>query len=70
AEKIVNFVAQGKRSGMELALAMFPRHLSQLPLIVSETLGHLDWMVAEGRLAFEETPSGIWHYRTTEKSEA
>ncbi|MGZ6502857.1 MAG: MBL fold metallo-hydrolase [Tumebacillaceae bacterium] len=70
AEKVVNFVAQGKRSGMELALAMFPRHLNQLPLIVSETLGHLDWMVAEGRLAFEETPSGIWHYRTTEKSEA
>jgi glyoxylase-like metal-dependent hydrolase (beta-lactamase superfamily II) len=68
AAKIVDLVAQGKHSGMEIALALFPRHMNQLPLIVSETLGHLDWMVADGVLAVEETAAGVWHYRTTEKN--
>jgi glyoxylase-like metal-dependent hydrolase (beta-lactamase superfamily II) len=63
AAKVVEQVRQGRHTALEICLALFPRHANQMPLIMSETLGHLDWLVAEGRLRIEETPDGLWLYQ-------
>lgn len=42
-----------------LACEMFPRHLNQPSLILSEVLGFLDWMEAEHRVASSVNASGI-----------
>lgn len=63
AQAILEQIRQGKRTGAEITFALFPRHLEQMTLIASETLGHLDWLVAEGRLLVEENERGVWEYR-------
>ena len=67
AARIVDLVREGRTTGAELCLTLFPRHRSQMSLIVSETLGHLDWLVAEGVLAVEDGPAGVWQYRVVKE---
>jgi glyoxylase-like metal-dependent hydrolase (beta-lactamase superfamily II) len=62
AAKVIEQVRGGKHTGLDICLELFPRHQNQMPLIMSETLGHLDWLVAEGRLRTEETADGVLHY--------
>jgi len=42
-----------------LACLLFPRHLDQPSLILSEVLGFLDWMEAEGEVEHTRTEAGI-----------
>ncbi|MCX7569772.1 MBL fold metallo-hydrolase [Tumebacillus sp. DT12] len=67
AARIVEMVREGRTTGARLCLAMFPHHRNQLSLIVSETLGHLDWLVEEGVLAVEDDQSGIVQYRVVKE---
>jgi glyoxylase-like metal-dependent hydrolase (beta-lactamase superfamily II) len=43
----------------ELALAQFPKHRDQVSLILSETLGYLDWLASEGRVRQERDHQGV-----------
>ncbi|PWK11263.1 MBL fold metallo-hydrolase [Tumebacillus permanentifrigoris] len=63
---VLETVRSGKTTGVEITLAMFPRHLEQLTLIISETVGHLDWLVAEGKLRVEDD-NGLWRYFAVEE---
>lgn len=63
AAAVVEQVKLGRETGIDICLALFPRHLNQLPLIVSETLGHLDRLEADGVLVREEGDGGVWRYR-------
>jgi glyoxylase-like metal-dependent hydrolase (beta-lactamase superfamily II) len=67
AARIVEKVQSGHTTAVELCRALFPYHQDQMPLVVSETLGHLDWLVAEGVLAVETTASGVWQYRVVKE---
>jgi glyoxylase-like metal-dependent hydrolase (beta-lactamase superfamily II) len=49
----------GPISAFGLALAYFKTHRNQGTLILSETLGHLDWMEAEGLAISQETDNGL-----------
>jgi glyoxylase-like metal-dependent hydrolase (beta-lactamase superfamily II) len=53
ADNIVKLLAEREMSVLELANKLFPKHNDQLPLILSETLGHLDWLEEEGRIRVE-----------------
>jgi glyoxylase-like metal-dependent hydrolase (beta-lactamase superfamily II) len=64
---VLETVRSGKTTGMEITLSMFPRHMEQLPLIISETVGHLDWLAAEGKLRVEDE-DGLWRYFAVEES--
>ncbi|SFU98839.1 MBL fold metallo-hydrolase [Alicyclobacillus macrosporangiidus] len=46
-----------------LANTYFPRHRDQLQLILSETLGFLDWLEAEGRVVSETNADGVVQWR-------
>lgn len=46
-----------------LANTYFPRHKDQLQLILSETLGFLDWLEAEGRVVSEPDAVGVVRWR-------
>jgi len=63
-ETILSHVRAGRTTCRSIAEALFPHVSDQLPLILSETLGHLDWAVANGDLAVAEE-AGIWVYRTS-----
>lgn len=65
AEAVLETVRAGKHTGVDITLSMFPRHLEQIPLIISETVGHLDWLVAQGRLRVEESAE-LWHYEVVQ----
>ncbi|ASS76209.1 hypothetical protein CIG75_15515 [Tumebacillus algifaecis] len=62
ARMVVEQVKAGKRTGLEVCEALFPKAMNYLPLVMSETLGHLDWMTAEGRIARETTEDGVWMF--------
>jgi len=66
AQALLDLVRSGQETPWEMTLAMFPKHLHQLPLVLSEVLGHLDWLEADGRLRAEER-GGVWHYAATEE---
>ncbi|MBL0386476.1 MBL fold metallo-hydrolase [Tumebacillus sp. ITR2] len=66
AEKVLDVVRSGINTGIEITLTMFPRHLEQLPLIISETVGHLDWLVHDGKLKVEDD-GGLWRYSVAEE---
>jgi len=46
-------------TAFELAVAFFPRHSHQTSLILSETLGYLDWMLADGSVVSRAGADGI-----------
>lgn len=39
-----------QKTAVEIAFHLFPHHQDQLPLILSETIGHLDWLEVEGKV--------------------
>lgn len=47
----------------ELATSYFPRHRDQLSLILSETIGYLDWMTEEGVLLEAADARGVGYWR-------
>ncbi|MFC4768411.1 MBL fold metallo-hydrolase [Effusibacillus consociatus] len=51
AENILEVLKGKQKTAFEVAMQLFPNRQDQLPLILSETIGHLDWLEAEGRLA-------------------
>ncbi len=62
AKSVVELVQAGKRTGIEICSTLFPKSMNYLPLIMSETLGHLDWMTAEGMIKKSVTDAGVWEY--------
>ncbi len=52
----------GPVSPYELALSYFPTHQDETSLILSETLGYLDWLVAEGLAMQTEGADGIYRF--------
>jgi glyoxylase-like metal-dependent hydrolase (beta-lactamase superfamily II) len=53
-------------TAFDIAVKFFPRHLNQLSLIMSETLGFLDWLEADGKIAAFETHEGVIRWRSTQ----
>jgi glyoxylase-like metal-dependent hydrolase (beta-lactamase superfamily II) len=62
AAAVVELVKAGKRTGIEICKALFPKAMTHLPLIMSETLGHLDWMTAEGKIKRSVREDGVWDF--------
>jgi glyoxylase-like metal-dependent hydrolase (beta-lactamase superfamily II) len=55
ALQLARMLAAGPRTAFELASQMFPRHYAtQLFLVLSEVIGHLDILVDEGTVRIEE----------------
>jgi len=55
ALQLARMLAAGPRTAFELATQMFPRHYAtQLFLVLSEVIGHLDILVDEGTVRIEE----------------
>ncbi len=52
-------------TAFDIAVKYFPRHLNQLSLIMSETLGFLDWLAADGKIEAFETKEGVIRWRST-----
>lgn len=62
ANTIFNLLLEKEeQTTVQLALQLFPKHIDQLPLILSETLGHLDWMEAEGRIQKTSRDGVDWY---------
>lgn len=51
--------SQPGASAYDIAVAYFPRHLGQPPLILSETLGYLDWLEADGLARSQTDAAGV-----------
>ncbi|OFW75178.1 MAG: hypothetical protein A2201_00995 [Alicyclobacillus sp. RIFOXYA1_FULL_53_8] len=51
-------------TAFELATAFFPRHSHQTSLILSETLGYLDWLSADGSVMSSAGDDGIVRWST------
>ncbi len=49
----------------ELAVRYFPRHRNQLSLILSETIGYLDWLAEDGLIAASRQPNGTYTWEVT-----
>jgi glyoxylase-like metal-dependent hydrolase (beta-lactamase superfamily II) len=47
----------------QLAVKYFPRHRSQLSLIMSETIGYLDWLHAQGAVTVQADAQGVVTWR-------
>ncbi|TCP55440.1 glyoxylase-like metal-dependent hydrolase (beta-lactamase superfamily II) [Tumebacillus sp. BK434] len=63
AARAVEAVKAGKRTGIEICQTLFPKSMNLLPLVMSETLGQLDWMTAEGKITRELNEQGVWVFR-------
>jgi glyoxylase-like metal-dependent hydrolase (beta-lactamase superfamily II) len=63
AQLFRELVANGTDTGIGIARKVFPRYRAQIPLVVSEVLGHLEWLVEEGRLAEDVRADGVKVYR-------
>ncbi|GMA52437.1 hypothetical protein GCM10025857_37940 [Alicyclobacillus contaminans] len=49
-------------TAFELATTYFPRHLHQVSLILSESLGYLDWLEADGDVRTQVDETGVVHW--------
>lgn len=54
---------RGESTAYELAVSFFPRHQDQTSLILSETLGYLDWLLAESAVQTVRDTTGVLHWR-------
>jgi glyoxylase-like metal-dependent hydrolase (beta-lactamase superfamily II) len=54
-------------SAYDLASAYFPNHHDQGQLILSETLGFLDWMEDEGIIVSKRDENGVYRWRISGK---
>jgi glyoxylase-like metal-dependent hydrolase (beta-lactamase superfamily II) len=63
-EQFRNLLAEkSSATAYELAVAYFPRHLDQLSLIMSETIGYLDWLHLEGQVSYDTDEGGVIRWR-------
>ncbi|MCL6453224.1 MAG: MBL fold metallo-hydrolase [Alicyclobacillus sp.] len=61
-EKFCQLLSRRPATAYELAVTYFARHREQVSLILSETLGYLDWLREEGRAVCEDD-GGVWVWR-------
>lgn len=61
ADTVIELLAGEEKTAVELAFELFPNHRGALPMIMSETLGHLECLEADGRVA-RETRDGVDRY--------
>jgi glyoxylase-like metal-dependent hydrolase (beta-lactamase superfamily II) len=62
ADKILLKIEEGLETGSQLALAMYgDKYESQFSLVMSEIIGHLDYLEAHENVR-KEQQNGIWHY--------
>jgi len=61
--QLMTAIYTGERTVWELAAALFPRHLKELTLIVSEVLGHLDYALVAGQVSGRRDADGAVRYR-------
>lgn len=60
---IFSFLNKGIKTPFELARTLFPDvYLKQLDLVLSEVIGHLEWLESDDMVEVEETKSGVLHY--------
>ncbi|MCF6094925.1 MBL fold metallo-hydrolase [Microaerobacter geothermalis] len=63
ASHILMLLKDKEMTGFEISTLLFPSIFEkQLPLTMSETIGHLDYLEKEGRVAIEER-DGVLYYR-------
>ena len=63
-DKLLRLLTEkGHATAFELACLYFPNHLDQGSLILSETLGHLDWLEEEGLAVSQTTSDGLVMWR-------
>lgn len=55
-------VERGESSAYELAITFFPRHQDQTSLILSETLGYLDWLLEDGAVSTTVKSDGVVYW--------
>ncbi|KKE78680.1 MBL fold metallo-hydrolase [Oceanobacillus caeni] len=62
AEKIRKVIEEGTTTGDEIARKFYKKsYHSQFSLVMSEIIGHLDYLEISGRVS-KEMKNGIWHY--------
>ncbi|WP_408007997.1 MBL fold metallo-hydrolase [Pseudalkalibacillus sp. A8] len=63
AEKMLNHVKRGVDTASELGKTMYQgKYESQFSLVMSEIIGHLDYLEANGKIT-KEMDHGVWRYR-------
>ncbi|QGQ46358.1 MBL fold metallo-hydrolase [Metabacillus sediminilitoris] len=62
AERILLLIQEGISTGSELAQTYYKnKYDTQFSLVMSEIIGHLDYLEAKGRI-HKDMKKGIWHY--------
>lgn len=63
--RVAGLLAERPRTPFEVAAELFPRrYASQLFLVLSEAIGHLDVLVEEGAAEWEAGADGVWRVRS------
>ncbi|RKQ30788.1 MBL fold metallo-hydrolase [Oceanobacillus halophilus] len=66
AEKLKKLINQGYRTGNEIAKNFYKKsYETQFSLVMSEIIGHLDYMEANQEIT-KEKEDGVWHYYIVE----
>lgn len=62
SERLIQFIESGISTGNDIALAFYKKtYFEEFPLVMSEIIGYLDYLEAQGRIA-KTLVKGIWHY--------
>ncbi|WP_261131593.1 MBL fold metallo-hydrolase [Bacillus sp. Marseille-Q3570] len=63
ADKVLDHVKNGVETASELGQTMYrSKYVSQFSLVMSEVIGHLDYLEAHEKVT-KETKDGVWHYK-------
>nr|WP_169802752.1 MBL fold metallo-hydrolase [Neobacillus soli] len=66
SERFIQLIKSGISTGSELAISFYKKtYYEQFSLVMSEIIGHLDYLEIKGRLK-KELIQGIWHYSVIE----
>lgn len=66
ANRIIQHIRAGAATGSDIALAYYKNtYYEQFSLVMSEIIGHLDFLEEQGRIQ-KELVKGTWHYSVTE----
>jgi glyoxylase-like metal-dependent hydrolase (beta-lactamase superfamily II) len=67
AERLIQLMRSGVSTGSEMALSYYKNtYYEQFGLVMSEIIGHLDYMEVNGRIE-KELIRGVWHYSVVER---
>jgi glyoxylase-like metal-dependent hydrolase (beta-lactamase superfamily II) len=62
AKRIIHLIKSGITTGNDLALSYYKNtYYEQFPLVISEIIGHLDYLEVQGKIQ-KELVKGVWHY--------